>query len=108
MDGNRQEHLRPDPITQEDQDRLRGLERLGWYYEVRELGCKCHMHDIAAVIGLVHLDKPDRSNERRREFPWQFTSAFFDIDRLPVTVFAGRHPRFVSHTMSCGPSRTTL
>jgi perosamine synthetase len=38
-----------------------------WYYEVSELGFKCHMNDIAAAIGLVQLKKLDSANERRRE-----------------------------------------
>ena len=37
-----------------------------WYYEVAELGFKCHMNDITAAIGLVQLGKLEAANERRR------------------------------------------
>ena len=37
-----------------------------WYYEVKELGHKSHMNDIAAALGLVQLRKLDESNKKRR------------------------------------------
>lgn len=38
----------------------------GWHYEVEELGYKYHMNDINAAIGLVQLQKLDKSNQKRR------------------------------------------
>lgn len=42
-------------------------EKYSWYYNVEEVGFKCHMNDIPAAIGLVQLKKLDRMNRRRRE-----------------------------------------
>ena len=38
-----------------------------WYYEVPELGYKCHMNDIQAAIGLVQLKKLDEFNRKKRD-----------------------------------------
>ena len=47
-----------------------------WYYEVAELGFKCHMNDITAAIGLVQLAKLDAANERRRVIRSRYDRAF--------------------------------
>lgn len=52
----------------------------GWYYEVMELGFKCHMNDIAAVIGLAQLAKLEGANARRREIVARYNEAFADVD----------------------------
>lgn len=53
-----------------------------WYYEVAELGFKCHMNDITAAIGLVQLAKLDAANERRRAIRSRYDLAFADLPGL--------------------------
>ncbi len=50
-----------------------------WYYEVKELGYKYHMNDIAAAIGIVQLEKLDRNNARRGEIVKRYNDAFRGI-----------------------------
>lgn len=38
-----------------------------WYYDVPELGGKCHMNDITAAIGLAQLGKMEEMQASRRE-----------------------------------------
>ena len=52
----------------------------GWYYEVTELGFKCHMNDITATIGLVQLAKLEGMNERRREIAAQYDKGLLGLD----------------------------
>jgi len=58
----------------------------GWYYEVLELGYKCHMNDIAAVIGLAQLAKLDAANARRGEIVARYNAAFADVDWIGTPV----------------------
>jgi perosamine synthetase len=37
-----------------------------WQYSIDELGFKCHMNDITAVIGLAQLETLDHDNDRRK------------------------------------------
>jgi len=68
-----------------------------WYYEVRELGYKYNMNDIAAAIGLAQLKKLDYMNSKRIEilkkylngikgcnnvkpaFPYDLTTTYYDF-----------------------------
>jgi perosamine synthetase len=68
-----------------------------WYYEVRELGYKYNMNDIAAAIGLAQLEKLDNMNKHRCEilgrylkgiqdcqnvrpaFPYDLTTTYYDF-----------------------------
>ena len=68
-----------------------------WYYEVRELGYKYNMNDVAAAIGLAQLEKLDYMNKRRCEilgrylkgikdcqnvrpaFPYDLTTTYYDF-----------------------------
>ena len=54
-------------ITHDTWSRIAPDDRYVWRYDVDEVGCKCHMNDLTAAIGLVQLAKLDRMNERRRE-----------------------------------------
>lgn len=67
-------------------DVKREYSQYTWYYEVRELGYKYHMNDIAAAIGLVQLRRLDEMNTRRREIAKLYTDAFRNLDwlRCPV------------------------
>lgn len=55
----------------------------GWYYEVEELGYKCHMNDITAAIGLVQLQKLEASNALRRSLAKRYTRKLKTLS--PVT-----------------------
>ncbi len=54
----------------------------GWYYEIEELGYKCHMNDIAAAIGLVQLRKLDKSNTMRRSLAERYTSELGKLSKI--------------------------
>jgi len=58
----------------------------GWYYEVLELGFKCHMNDIAAVIGLAQLAKLDAANARRGEIVARYNDALGGLDWIQIPV----------------------
>jgi len=60
-------------------DRSEIDRKYSWYYSVQELGFKCHMNDIAAAIGLVQLQKLERSNARRREIVTYYNERFADL-----------------------------
>ena len=57
-----------------------------WYYEVNEMGYKCHMNDIPAAIGLVQLKKLENLNRRRREIAAIYTKAFSGLAWLKTPV----------------------
>lgn len=57
-----------------------------WYYEVAELGFKCHMNDITAAIGLSQLAKLDAANERRRAIRSRYDLAFAGLPGLRTPV----------------------
>jgi perosamine synthetase len=50
-----------------------------WQYDVRELGYKAAMPDLAAAIGLVQLAKVARLNARRRALAARYVAAFADL-----------------------------
>jgi perosamine synthetase len=77
---------RTEEVQAQDASGIRKYASYGWYYEVHDLGFKCHMNDIAAAIGLVQLGKLDRANQRRRDICATYTSAFQDIDWIEVPV----------------------
>jgi perosamine synthetase len=57
-----------------------------WFYDVAELGFKCHMNDIPAAIGIVQLRKLEGANARRAELVARYNmhlSGVGDIE-LPV------------------------
>ena len=89
--------------TAEDAERLRRLrwmgiskstwdrsdvksQRYSWYYDVSELGFKCHMNDIAAGIGLAQLGKLERLNAKRAEIVRLYNSAFTGLPWLETPV----------------------
>ncbi len=61
---------RLEKVSEKGEESYRGY---GWYYEVEELGYKCHMNDITAAIGLVQLRKLDASNTMRRSLAERYT-----------------------------------
>lgn len=72
-------------ITKDTWQRTNGTipkHQYSWYYEVQELGYKCHMNDIMAAIGLVQLAKLDEMNARRREIADTYDAAFSHLSWL--------------------------
>jgi perosamine synthetase len=57
-----------------------------WYYDVTELGYKCHLNDIAAGIGLAQLAKLESTNARRRAITKTYNEAFRNLDWLRTPV----------------------
>ncbi|MGB2754337.1 MAG: DegT/DnrJ/EryC1/StrS family aminotransferase [Phycisphaerae bacterium] len=57
-----------------------------WYYDVVELGYKCHLNDIPAAIGLVQLARLDEMNAQRAAWARRYDEALADLDwiRRPV------------------------
>jgi perosamine synthetase len=73
-------------ITKDTWSRAEDVSKYSWYYNVEELGFKCHMNDITAAIGLVQLAKLERTNARRREIVTRYNEAFADLDWLETPV----------------------
>ncbi len=51
-----------------------------WYYDVVELGFKCHLNDIPAAIGLVQLKRLDAMNAQRAAWARRYDEALADLD----------------------------
>lgn len=47
-----------------------------WQYWVNELGFKYHMHDLAAAIGLVQLQRLEENNRKRRDIVERYNHGF--------------------------------
>lgn len=58
----------------------------GWFYEVTELGYKCHMNDITAAIGLVQLSKLEKANAIRRKLANNYTDKLSKISGIELPV----------------------
>jgi len=48
------------------------VKKYSWYYDVEEVGFKCHLNDIPAAIGLVQLKKLDKMNDIRRKLSFRY------------------------------------
>jgi perosamine synthetase len=73
-------------INKDTWSRSADLRTYGWYYEVEEIGFKCHLSDIPASIGIVQLQKLDRSNDRRRQLRQQYNEALADVPWLTTPI----------------------
>jgi perosamine synthetase len=73
-------------IDKDTWDRSEVDQKYSWYYTVQELGFKYHMNDITAAIGLVQLQKLERSNARRREIVNYYNERFADLGWLELPV----------------------
>jgi len=62
------------------------IEKYSWYYEVEEVGFKCHMNDIPAAIGLVQLKKLDNMNGKRRLIANRYNKAFKKLEWIETPV----------------------
>jgi perosamine synthetase len=64
--------------------------KYAWNYDVEIMGYKSHMNDINATIGLVQLDKLEKSNNRRREIAEIYRKAFKNADWIkPLSIKEG-------------------
>lgn len=77
--------LRSSGIDRDTWGRVQG-GRHDWSYDVREIGFKYHMHDVAAAIGLVQLERLDRRNEQRRRRAARYDEAFASLEWLETPV----------------------
>lgn len=79
-----------DPLLAEKLRRLRwvGIDKstfartqaqYHWQYDVLDLGYKYEMHDVAAALGLVQLEKLEHSNERRRQIAAMYDVGLSDL-----------------------------
>ena len=65
----------------------RSMSKYSWYYEVDELGYKCHLSDIQAAIGLVQLKKLDSHlNAGRTKVAKSYNEAFEGLEWLKTPV----------------------
>jgi len=78
--------INKDTWTREKKGKADDLKQYTWYYEIEEMGYKCHMNDINAAIGLVQLKKLDEMNQRRRQITEFYNKAFKDIDWIETPV----------------------
>lgn len=58
------------------------IPRYSWYYEVRDIGWKYQMNDMAAALGRVQLSRLDEMNARRREIAERYTEALDGTETL--------------------------
>jgi len=57
-----------------------------WYYDVEEVGYKCHMNDITAALGIVQLKKLNNMNDKRRAIATRYDEGFADVDWIETPV----------------------
>ena len=62
----------------------RSVGKYDWEYDVKELGFKAHMNDVAATIGLVMLDKLAVHNTLRRRVALRYREY----------IYGGEHPNY--------------
>jgi perosamine synthetase len=87
QDAERLRRLRWMGISKSTWDRSDpSSQRYSWYYDVSELGFKCHMNDIAAGIGLAQLAKLERNNGRRFEIVGRYNDAFKELAWLQTPI----------------------
>lgn len=72
--------INKDTWSREEKD----TKQYSWYYDVEELGFKCHMNDITAAIGIVQLAKLDVMNQGRLGISQKYTEAFSSIKDIEV------------------------
>ena len=62
------------------------VKKYSWYYDVEEVGFKCHLNDIPAAIGLVQLKKLDKMNDKRRELSFRYNKLLKGISGIETPV----------------------
>jgi perosamine synthetase len=71
-------------------------KKYSWRYSVDEIGFKCHMNDITAVIGSAQLKVLDEHNLIRRKYAKMYDEALRDLKWIKIPVekdyaFSSRH-----------------
>lgn len=61
-------------------------KRFKWQYDIRTIGWKYQMNDIAASIGLVQLKKLDEGNRKRKKITKHYNEAFKDVSWITTPV----------------------
>lgn len=64
----------------------KNIMKYSWYYDVEEVGFKCHLNDIPAVIGIVQLKKLDWMNDKRRELSFRYNELFKGMKEIETPV----------------------
>jgi len=82
-----------DRVENVSEDDIKSYKTYGWYYEVKELGYKYHMNDLAAALGIVQLKKLDKSNRKRRELANRYTKM---LQNLPEVMCPMKDPNSIS------------
>lgn len=59
-------------------------QQYSWYYDVTELGYKCHMNDITAAIGLVQLEKINYMNQLRHDVREKYDRALAGVGDIEI------------------------
>ncbi len=62
------------------------VKKYSWYYDVEEVGFKCHLNDIPAAIGLIQLKKLDKMNDKRRELSFRYNKLLKGIGGIETPV----------------------
>jgi len=66
--------------------RSKGGRRYKWQYQVKSLGYKYQMNDIAASIGLVQLKNLNQHNQLRAKITQRYNQAFLSISWLQTPI----------------------
>lgn len=78
------------------------VKKYSWYYDVEEVGFKCHLNDIPAAIGLIQLKRLDKMNDVRRKLSFRYNELFKgvgDIETPAVKEYAkSAHHNYVIKT----------
>jgi perosamine synthetase len=70
-----------DTWSREERDK-----KYSWYYNVEEIGCKYHMNDIPAAIGIVQLEKLYKMNQRRKEITEKYNQGLKGLKWLETPI----------------------
>ncbi|MDP2921156.1 MAG: DegT/DnrJ/EryC1/StrS family aminotransferase [Candidatus Omnitrophota bacterium] len=62
------------------------VKKYSWYYDVEEVGFKCHLNDIPAAIGLVQLKKLDKMNDKRRNLSFRYNELLKGVGDIETPV----------------------
>ena len=73
-------------ISKSTWDRSEDVSKYSWFYNVEEVGFKCHLSDIPAAIGLVQLRKLEKTNGRRRAIAMRYNEGFAGLRWLETPV----------------------
>lgn len=67
-------------------DKHSNAKKYSWYYDVEEVGFKCHLNDIPAAIGIIQLKKLDKMNDKRRELSFRYNELLKGVGDIEIPV----------------------